>query len=368
MSPSLSVYLEVLRIAATLIVFVAHSLPLYEPFREFATEAKLGRDGVVFFFVLSGFVISWCASERDRSPVMFVINRAARIYSVAIPGIALGIAVSLLLRWIHSTPEFEYPLRKLWLYLPMYLTFTGTLWNLTEVPPQNFPYWSLNFEVWYYLLFAVGFYVRGRWRVPLLLLLAAIVGPEILLMSLLWLGGSALYFYGPRLSLARGTARAVFVLSIIGYLLTKIWAIDAVLDARLNLVWQAVGLTAFVPQQLLGDYWIGLLVMANIGAARHAGFDFSLRSERVIRFWASYSFSFYLFHIPMFALLGALLTARDSFAQYVAIMVLATGVILILGQISERRKNGYRKVFMTLAKRCGWCPDALQPGATAARS
>jgi peptidoglycan/LPS O-acetylase OafA/YrhL len=356
MTPRLSGYLEFLRLTATLIVFLAHGLPLYAPFRAFADKAQLGRDGVVIFFVLSGYVISWCAAERDRSVTAFAINRAARIYSVALPGIALGCTVSLLLYWITDAPTLDYQLRKLWLYLPIYLSFTGTLWQLVEVPPHNFPYWSLNFEVWYYLMFAVWFYLRNRWRWPLLLLLALAAGPEFLLMGLLWLAGSALYFYGGRVQLAQRTARQLLAMTVIGYLLTKFYAVDTVLDSWLQPLWLSTGLTAFVPRQLLGDYWIGALVVLNILAARDALVGFSGQLERTIRFWASYSFSFYLFHIPLYTLLGALLTARDSWLQYLLITTTTVVIILALGKLFEHRKNDYRRAFEALARQFGWWP------------
>src|SRR6476661_139369 len=160
MTPSFSVYLEIIRITATLLVFVAHSSSFYQPLAALNEEAKLGRDGVVIFFVLSGYVISWCASEKERSPLVFAINRASRIYSVAIPAILLGAMSSLFIAYYTGSHEIDYPFQKPWLYLPIYLSFIGNFWSLNEVPPQNFPYWSLNYEVWYYVIFGVFFYVR----------------------------------------------------------------------------------------------------------------------------------------------------------------------------------------------------------------
>lgn len=90
MNPTFSIYLEIARVIATLIVFLAHGSIFYQHLYEQNEVLRLGRDGVIIFFVLSGFVITWCANERDKSLTDFAINRASRIYSVAIPGIILG--------------------------------------------------------------------------------------------------------------------------------------------------------------------------------------------------------------------------------------------------------------------------------------
>lgn len=352
MTASLSAYLELLRVIATLIVFVSHSSSLFAPLAHIVWLDKFGRDGVIIFFVLSGYVVSWCANERDRTATAFAINRASRIYSVAVPALALAIGVTLLLYALGVTPKLEYQLKKLWLYLPIYLSFSGNFWYLNETPPNNFPYWSLYYEVWFYVMFAAFFYLRGRWRWPVLLALAALVGPSILQLGVLWLAGSLLYFLGRRVDMPRSAARALCLATALGYAVTKALSFDDWLDSFIAPVWRTVfGSTEHAPDQRFGDYWIGLLVVANILAAHGARWQLGLRVEKAIRSVAAYSFSTYLFHVPLFALLTAVLTDRKSVAQFGLAVALCIIGIVLLGRVTEHRKDVWRRFFQRLASR-----------------
>ncbi|UUZ51422.1 hypothetical protein LP420_19440 [Massilia sp. B-10] len=80
-----------------------------------------------------------------------------------------------------------YQLLKPWIYLPLHTLFMGELWTLTETPPWLVPYWSLGFEVWYYVLFGVMVYARGLRRVLLGGLVLLIMGPKLWLLLPVWL-------------------------------------------------------------------------------------------------------------------------------------------------------------------------------------
>ena len=81
----LSIYLDLLRIAAAAAVFVSHLA------RHQLTDGwlwriqPLGHSAVIVFFVLSGFVIQHVASTRDTHVRTFAVNRLARLYSVVLP-------------------------------------------------------------------------------------------------------------------------------------------------------------------------------------------------------------------------------------------------------------------------------------------
>lgn len=352
MTPAYSLYLEMLRVVATLIVFVSHSSMLLEPLSKNAWLDHFGRDGVIFFFVLSGYVISWCAHKRDATPTAYAINRASRIYSVALPGLALALGVTLLLYLVGATHELDYRLKKLWLYLPIWLSFTGNAWYLNETPPNNFPYWSLYYEVTYYVMFAVFHYLRNRWRWPLLLLLAALAGPDILQLGVLWLAGSLLYFHGHRVTWSQSTARLVGVASAAAYVLTKVWAFDDVLDSYIAPVWLFLfGSTQHAPDQRFGDYWIGIFVVLNMLSAQRAQWQFGARATQAIRALAAYSFSTYLYHIPLYGLLMVLLPDRHSALQAATAIALCLTGIVGLGRVTEQRKQAWRRVFQRLAER-----------------
>jgi len=350
MSPAFSVYLEGVRVFATLLVFVAHGLALYQPFTAWAGEAHLGRDGVVVFFVLSGYVISWCASRKEPSPLDFAVHRAARIYSVAIPAIALGATVSLVMWSTGSLTQPEYPLLKPWLYLPVYLGFLGNHWHLVEAPPQNFPYWSLNFEVWYYIIFGLAFYLRRPWGWLMSVLAMALAGPEILLLMPLWLLGSLLYFRGMASPWPPVWARAMLLLTALLYLVTKVLKLDDLIDRGSPAVFALVWPSSRSPTQLLGDYWIGLIVALHLAAAARASLRVDARFARLLRWMAARSFSTYLYHIPLFTLFGLVLSDRDSAWHYIGVMLAALVSIDLLSRVTEQRKDAWRRAFTWMAR------------------
>lgn len=348
MNPSMSIYLEAARVVATMIVLLGHGKIFYRPLAELCDVTNPGRDAVIIFFVLSGFVISWCGHERDRTAAQFAVNRAARVYSVALPAVLLSLLASALTS--HATGQpLDYQWRKLWLYLPVYLSFVGSLWTLNEVPPSNFPYWSLNFEVWYYILFAVVCYAQGVWRWALAGLVLLVMGPGIIALLPLWLAGSLLYFQQRRIRLSRSTSRWLVFSSIAGYALVKSLGVDNWLDAWAGSCYEE--LAGHQPAEpLLGDYLIGLLVFLNFTGALQARFQWGEAQQRIIKAVAACSFSLYLFHMPLFEIVHLYWSRDDSFFAYVFVLLGCFGLIAMLARFTEQRKAGYRTVFSRLLR------------------
>ena len=85
-----SVVLDLLRASAAQMVCVGHAISFFisqwKP-----TEFPLMQNvGVLLFFVLSGFLITYTLLERSKNPaysfINFVVDRFARIYSALLPG------------------------------------------------------------------------------------------------------------------------------------------------------------------------------------------------------------------------------------------------------------------------------------------
>lgn len=348
MDRSFSIYLELARIVATLIVFMAHGLIFYHPLAELNETAKFGRDGVIIFFVLSGFVITWCANEREKSVRTFIVNRASRIYSVALPGIVIGFIAGIAAA-VHAHQDMPYQLHKLWLYLPLYVTFTGNFWHLSETPPGNFPYWSLNYEVWYYVIFGTFYFVRRWFRWPAVFGLLFLVGPQIIELLPLWLLGSGLYYARHGIKLRAPLARAGIILSCCLYFVIKLYAIDNRIDDYNSALWRFLfNASEGFPPQLLGDYALGLLVAINFICALNARITFTPDAEHLIKRSASYSFSFYLFHIPIFSILRLFLSENRIFMIYLMVLLFTSAIVIVLARFTEHKKSAYRALFQGL--------------------
>ena len=117
----------------------------------------------------------------------FAVSRATRIYSVAIPTLILTAAIDIALE--QSTYQLAQP----WKYVPLFLAFGTDWWFLSENAFSNAPYWSLCYEVWYYVLFAAWAYFTGAKRLILGAAVLLLVGPRLWLLFPIWLSGAWLY-------------------------------------------------------------------------------------------------------------------------------------------------------------------------------
>ena len=339
MNKGLSVYLEMVRVVATFLVLLSHAGhfgPLW--LQDILGEARLGRDGVVLFFVLSGFVITWCGKEKDKNLYSFATNRMARIYSVAVPGLLLGIIASLIHTSVQGEPV-DYTINKAWLYYPIFLTFYSQSWLGFLFPAGNFPYWSLSYEVWYYVFIAVVLYAN-RYRWLLIFAVVLIMGPYIALFLPLWGMGALLYVCKDKYTPGRGTALFLFAATLLGFIATKVTAFDSVLDEFNHYVLGSP--PKFIPaKQFLGDYFLALLAVVNFYSAYHLRIRIGELATKAVKALACFSFSIYLYHTPLFLLLSLVPFFHDaaSWTSYIRAVVFALVACRVLASFTELKKK-----------------------------
>jgi len=348
-----SVYLDAVRVTAALVVFGAHATS-----PEFLTGVpwlqEFAHDAVITFFVLSGYVIAHTAATRDRGLGAYGVNRSARIYSVALPAVLLvPVLDQIAMDWRPDLYGRQYQYEALWLYVPFFLVFATDLWFLAEDAFSNVPYWSLCYEVWYYVLFAAVFFLRGARRIAAVGAVLLIMGPRLWLLLPLWAAGAWAALSVPRVP----APRLAFVLSLMGLAAMKATGLDTAADGWVN------GLLGGWPEShlryskyFLGDWLIGTLILTNILAARTCGFHGLARGpvRRPIVAVASISFTIYLFHVPLLKFFTAALDHDPASVESWTVLMVAVGVTLIgLGLATERQKRHVRRLF-------SWAADSLR--------
>ncbi|MBL8697125.1 MAG: acyltransferase [Alphaproteobacteria bacterium] len=353
-SPALSVHLDALRAIAAIWVVLSHMRSWDVASAEVAAWLPLeGHDAVIVFFVLSGFLISHAAA-RATGPLDFAIDRASRLYSVAMP--------VLLATWLadtvgrHYAPDAyagHYEWAKPWIYLPLHLLFLGEAWSLREVPSSIPPYWSLHYEAWYYVAFAALAFLRGAWRVIALAALVAALGPKLLVMWPVWALGAALYLWRARLPLTTGEAWFLLISSVAAYA-----AIEAVnLDHALwrlgdRLFVAVVGDGPGNARNYLADYIVALLLAGVLLALERLDWQPPPPVTGAIRWAAGYSFTLYLLHGPfLLTLRNALDTGRLTTAGTLAILGALGVATVLVGQVTEKRRHLWRRFLRTLSAR-----------------
>jgi len=321
-----SAFLNLLRLSAALVVFLSH-LSRFGG-EALAPFAPLGHSAVIVFFVLSGYVIAW-AAHRDGNPVDYATNRAARIYSVALPALALTFALDL------AAGNTNYQHAEPWKYLPLFLTFTTDWWFLNEDAFSNIPYWSLSYEVWYYVAFGICFFGRGPKRFALAGAVLAAAVAALWLLFPVWLLGAALH-RAPVVPCPRFLLAAAAV----GMIALKASGIDVALNDIFD---TALGDFAKeylrYSQYILGDYLLAGFVALAILAARGANLTALGRCYGPIAAAASVTFSLYLVHYPL------LLALDRAFPDNpLAIGAATLACVVAFGVAFERNKAAARYI------------------------
>lgn len=356
MSRNLSVFLDLLRLFAALLVVVGHAGAAYRLHLP-DIVGHSAKEGVAIFFVLSGLVIAFVVAEKERDWLVFARARILRMYSV----IPLALVVLICCRGIgtYMNPGFyafgyrndatlggaltgEAPA-----LLPVlrYLTFTNELWFDRAVVSTGAPFWSLAFEVAYYVAFAIIAYVPGPRRWVLLALWLIVCGPRIAVAFPLWLIGVVAWRIvqlRPRMKPALGVG------ILIGLALcTAAWRKWAGASASPLFEWPAPA-----PLVVSMAYYLqlGVLLLAIIvvfEACTPARSIWPGWLERSIRYGAGCSFTLYIVHLPILVLVAAIRPAYLGTLSGGALAIfISVCAALMLAELGERRKKWFAKIQM----------------------
>ncbi len=343
-----SVYIDLLRVLAALTVFATHDLNQFNGcygnktcgFIPILLPFHAGHIAVIVFFVISGYVITYVAATREHTVVDFAVSRLARIYSVALPALLLVTVVDLLLISVGKTANVPiYQFHEPWKYIPLFVTFTTDIWSIGEPTLSAVPFWSLGYEVWYYVIFAALFYISGRTRWMYALPIFLFLGPKLWALFPIWGMGSLLYRLHrrgfPTMSVA--TARIVMAVTIAVLVavveLNLTVPVDRWIDG-LSDGWILLHLRE--SQWFLSDTLLAPVIAGNLFAARYARLGFG-RLNAPIRILASFSFTLYLMHWPLLEFWRFYIGLDAVAATFAALCCVG-----LLGLLTEQQKDRLR--------------------------
>jgi peptidoglycan/LPS O-acetylase OafA/YrhL len=348
-SASASAFLDLSRWAAAWLVMLGHVRN--HVFPEYLAVASLpgsiphlipwlGREAVIVFFVLSGFLVGGTLLRTSASPKdlrHYFIARLTRLYIVLVPALLLFLAIGVAIReWM---PEEGASLNR-WIsprLLAINLAFLQTIAGPTFA--DDYPLWSIANEFWYYAAFPLLLLAwRGRTRSPsmswawafLLATLLYAVGFKIASYFLVWLVGLAPAAL-KRPLLRPGAALATLAGAV---LLSHLWRGPE---------------EAFLP-----DFLVAVAFALLIHAVVRSDFRsrWMERTAAVHATLADFSFSLYVLHAPlataaMLVMYGAhpSLDPRDPGAAAVY-FALCAGLVLVsfaFGQLTERQTRRMRR-------------------------
>ena len=294
-----------------------------------------GFTGVSFFFILSGFVLSWSHNEGDRAG-RFYWNRIARVW----PLHALTTFLAVFVPPLASTTT-------IWPALPFVLTLTQS-WipGGGFVTAFNGVSWSLSCEAFFYLLFPLLIKGLRTWRRPEIIagtLFTAMVGIGIAVS--VSLSGPVVGYLLGWLPLYR---LGEFALGIcLALLIKRGWSPRFTLG-------QAVGLTGVLYAALLAasaitsgglgsvpvtyaDLTMMPGFLAMIAAAATADLNnkaSSLSSNTIVRL-GQWSFALYLVHELVIRLVRPLVDGSPTGSVFMAAALVLTASVVLSGALHE---------------------------------
>lgn len=353
MGANLSIYLDLFRLAAALGVLLGHSGRYFMPQLGWVLGGH-ALASVATFFVLSGFVIRFVTTQKERDGWSYAVARLSRLYSVVplaiavtliADGITLAVAPGAYTGKSYFNPDWGLH------ELLSYLTLTNEIWFQHEVLGSNEPFWSLGFEAMYYLLFGCTTFFAGGRRLVAVALCLLLIGPKILLYFPLWYLGVLSYDLVTHTrveALRRRVGAAIFTASILSYpVFVKLFGAGTINAYHSDSLAQMVASFGWF-------FGIGLIAAANlVGFAilSRGALIWPPRLIRIIRWAAGASFTLYLVHQPLLLCgLTIMPTAKSSFAVGMVLILLVIATVLLIAELGERRKKPYRALIEWIAR------------------
>lgn len=270
-------------------------------FQGLAFLTGFAHQAVVVFFLLSGWLVGGSLLNKRSHPGAFAhyaIDRMTRLWIVLIPTFVLILVLGMVSAKVDPhvlsvAANNDYSAS----------AFLGNLVGLQKIAVPtfggNFPLWSLSNETWYYVLFPLLVIAVGTksWRKCAASAvgagaLACLVGGPIMLYFVIWVMGAV----GSRLELRTGIA---------GRMLLFLAFAAVALYFRMHGKNDDMGYESFPQDFLFSILFILFLTSMQFRLVRADGPIGKLK--RVAKFFADFSFTLYVIHVPLIGFLGFLI-------------------------------------------------------------
>ncbi|WP_105384914.1 acyltransferase family protein [Neorhizobium alkalisoli] len=240
----------------------------------------IGAAGVDVFFVVSGFIMMAISDSRPVGPGDFLRNRLLRIAPaywaatlVMVIGAVAGVFPNLQLDLAHTFGSF--------FFIPVASPSSGNLW------PVLVQGWTLNYEIFFYALFALVLFLRPASR---LLALTLIFGVFVMAGALLQPKNPILAFYTAPLILE----------FVAGAALAKLWTARRLPSPIVGLSLIAASIAGFATIHLLklefDALTCGPLAVLLVLGALAVEANAHLRKLPFLAYLGDSSYSIYLWH------------------------------------------------------------------------
>ncbi|SHN19557.1 acyltransferase family protein [Mucilaginibacter sp. OK098] len=355
-----SAYLEVIRIVAATYVFIYHfssekignTQAFFVPGNRsnFWLSYNAAHFFVIVFFVLSGFLITMSASRPGLTFKTFLIARIGRLYSVIIPSLIFTYFVfAFMVYFKHAAIADIEGGDHLFIRFLVNLMFMTQSWNLCSTPPFNGPFWSVNYEFFYYLLMGSILLIKRKYKFIVFTLVALLAGLKILILFPAWLAGSLLYYCSRNKLIGAKISGVVFLVTLalifFNMLFPGHFPFIIVKGDRL------LGTNLFFSWNYRNDYIFCILVAVNIysffGISEVLSNFLSNRGLgklfHSIKTVGNCTYTLYLFHVPLLFLFAFLFPYNKANTLHQLCLILSVTIaVYFIATITEWRVSFWR--------------------------
>ena len=326
--------IQYLRGLAAILVLASHAL-LYPLLEHDLAYGRLGWLGVILFFVISGFIMVAVTGEGRFSPTDFLRRRFIRIVPMYWGATLVAAALALLAPQLFKTTVYDTGQLVLsLLFVPFFNPVSGGIHPLYKLG------WTLNYEVFFYVCFALLAFLGARARV---VWLTAAFTSLAVLGALFHPQPAIPQFYTSFMPLAFCAGAWLGLATLSGQLGALSWGsvCVAVLLAIAGLVEGFVVDYGGLVED--GVAFIGLVAFASVLVLLAVRLERNLPRVALLEQIGDASYSIYLVHIYEVAILAGfafmLLNPADIWADYVVAAVsIAGGTVagLLVYRLVER--------------------------------
>lgn len=312
--------IQYLRGLAAILVLASHAL-LYPLVDHHLGYSRLGWLGVILFFVISGFIMVVVTGEGRFTAIDFLRRRFVRIVpmywgATVIAAILALLAPQMFKTMVYDTGQLLLSL----LFVPFFNPVSGSIHPLYKLG------WTLNYEVFFYVCFALLAFLGAQSRV--IWLTVAFV--SLTALGLVFQPQPAIpQFYTSFMPLAFCAGAWLGLATLRGSVavLSRNWIYGAVILGLIGMV------EGFVVDQggLLEDglAFVGFVVFASALALLAVRFEPVLPRIAILEKIGDASYSIYLVHIYEVAILAGLafklLDPADLWADYLVATISIVG-------------------------------------------
>lgn len=339
--------IQYLRAFAALLVVFHHARYQITDFEVFfkAGVWPFGQAGVDIFFVISGFIMWVTTSSRPTAPADFIRNRIVRIvpmyWLVTLAVAAAALLLPNLFRAVELTPEHVI---KSLLFVPHFYPSAPT-----RIWPLLIPGWTLNYEMFFYLVFTAALFLPRALIIPAISALFAAISAIGLVVAF---EDPILIFFTDSIILEFVAGMLIGRLYLEGRLAMPAWV--AVPAIAAGLVWMIV-LTPWETPETRLLVW-GVPAVLTVVACLSLESRGAVGPNRLLTLLGDASYSIYLTHILTLGVIRTVwnrlgLVEQDPLAAWIFIAAAlaissAVGVAVYflleapIQRLARRRRSG----------------------------